>query len=29
MQLPIYFDYSAATPVEPSVAKKMMECLTL
>jgi cysteine desulfurase len=29
MQLPIYFDYSATTPVDPSVAKKMMECLTL
>ncbi|MFQ3322365.1 MAG: cysteine desulfurase [Pseudomonadales bacterium] len=29
MQLPIYFDYSSTTPVDPSVAKKMMECLTL
>jgi cysteine desulfurase len=28
MKLPIYFDYSATTPVDPRVAKKMMECLT-
>jgi len=26
--LPIYFDYSATTPVDPRVAKVMMECLT-
>lgn len=29
MKLPIYFDYSATTPVDPRVAEKMMECLTL
>jgi cysteine desulfurase len=29
MKLPIYLDYSATTPVDPRVAKKMMECLTL
>ncbi len=28
MKLPIYFDYSATTPVDPRVAQKMMECLT-
>jgi cysteine desulfurase len=28
MKLPIYFDYSATTPVDPRVAKKMMEYLT-
>jgi cysteine desulfurase len=28
MKLPIYFDYSATTPVDPRVAKKMMDCLT-
>ena len=28
MKLPIYFDYSATTPVDPRVAEKMMECLT-
>ncbi len=27
--LPIYFDYAATTPVDPRVAKAMMECLTL
>ena len=27
--LPIYFDYAATTPVDPRVAKVMMECLTL
>ena len=27
--LPIYFDYSSTTPVDPRVAKVMMECLTL
>ena len=26
--LPIYFDYSATTPVDPRVAKVMMDCLT-
>ncbi|HWK54759.1 MAG TPA: IscS subfamily cysteine desulfurase [Hyphomicrobiales bacterium] len=26
--LPIYFDYSATTPVDPRVAKAMMDCLT-
>lgn len=29
MKLPIYLDYSATTPVDPRVAQKMMECLTL
>jgi cysteine desulfurase len=29
MQLPIYLDYSATTPVDPRVAEKMSECLTL
>ncbi|MBK8103375.1 MAG: IscS subfamily cysteine desulfurase [Cellvibrionales bacterium] len=29
MKLPIYFDYSATTPVDPRAAKKMMDCLTL
>jgi cysteine desulfurase len=29
MQLPIYLDYAATTPVDPRVAKKMMDCLTL
>lgn len=28
MKLPIYLDYSATTPVDPRVAKKMMEFLT-
>lgn len=27
MQLPIYFDYSATTPVDPRVAKLMCDCL--
>lgn len=29
MKLPIYFDYSATTPVDPRVAKVMMDCLTM
>ncbi len=29
MHLPIYLDYSATTPVDPRVAEKMAECLTL
>ncbi|HEB56745.1 MAG TPA: IscS subfamily cysteine desulfurase [Gammaproteobacteria bacterium] len=28
MKTPIYFDYSATTPVDPRVAKKMCRCLT-
>ena len=28
MQLPIYMDYSATTPVDPRVADKMAQCLT-
>ncbi|MFT5483509.1 MAG: cysteine desulfurase [Halieaceae bacterium] len=28
MQLPIYFDYSATTPLDPRVAEKMSVCLT-
>ncbi len=27
--LPIYFDYSATTPVDPRVVEKMVECLTM
>lgn len=26
---PIYFDYAATTPVDPRVAEKMMQCLTI
>lgn len=29
MRLPIYLDYSSTNPVDPRVAAKMMECLTL
>lgn len=29
MQKPIYLDYSATTPVDPRVAEKMMQCLTM
>jgi cysteine desulfurase len=29
MKLPIYFDYSATTPVDPRVAQVMMDCLTI
>ncbi len=29
MQYPIYLDYSATSPVDPRVAQKMSECLTL
>jgi cysteine desulfurase len=29
MQLPIYLDYAATTPVDPTVAARMFECLTL
>ncbi|MDH5518612.1 MAG: aminotransferase class V-fold PLP-dependent enzyme, partial [Gammaproteobacteria bacterium] len=28
MQLPIYFDYAATTPVDPRVAEKMIQYLT-
>ena len=29
MRKPIYLDYSATTPVDPRVAEKMMQCLTM
>ncbi len=29
MKLPIYMDYAATTPVDPRVAEKMMQCLTI
>src|SRR5271155_1540247 len=29
MQLPVYLDYMATTPVDPRVVKKMMACLEL
>lgn len=29
MRLPIYLDYAASTPVDPAVAARMVECLTL
>jgi cysteine desulfurase len=29
MKLPVYLDYAASTPVDPQVAKLMMDCLTM
>ena len=29
MNLPVYLDYSATTPVDPRVAQKMIDCLTM
>ncbi|MEL6710428.1 MAG: IscS subfamily cysteine desulfurase [Pseudomonadota bacterium] len=29
MKLPVYLDYSSTTPIDPRVAEKMCECLTL
>lgn len=29
MQFPVYLDYASTTPVDPRVAEKMMECLTM
>lgn len=29
MKLPVYLDYSATTPIDPRVAQKMIDCLTI